>query len=258
MYSPDLRRIKKSRKTIEDMDPDCAICRAPASAQCGCEARGLEIALSQAEKRMMHSVYDDIKLWVRQHARDYILEYFTLLKERRHKSFEMLMERIASQAQYYHTQPYPDEIQQAQMDFRRGINEDWQSSVQRYPEVLDYYYSLVVLNVPSDDDANVRDPPLSALAGNRSSVRRTSGPVTIASGSGGDSAVAPAPLPAPNRISMYSHSREGTSRARTPPTPASEHVAPISDRRTPMPARDRRSYRPPPPGPPSSYYPERY
>ncbi|CAK7227395.1 hypothetical protein SCUCBS95973_006528 [Sporothrix curviconia] len=238
------------------MDPDCAICRAPATIGCDCEARGLEIAVSQAEKRMMQAVYDDIRIWVREHARDYILEYFSLLKEKRHKAHDQNMERIKAQAYYYHTQPHPSEIQQAQMAFKRGIDEDWQSSVQRYPEVLEYYYSLVSLNLPSDDDPNVRDPPLSALSGNRKSGRRTAAPATIASGV--ESIAAPPPIPAPNRISMYGHPREGAVRGRTPPAPASERMVPPPERRTPMQPRDRRSFRPPPPAPPSSYYPDRY
>lgn len=51
----------KPRRVIIRMDPDCAICRAPASIGCDCEARGLEVAISQAEKRMMQSIYDEIK-----------------------------------------------------------------------------------------------------------------------------------------------------------------------------------------------------
>ncbi|KAL1893177.1 hypothetical protein Sste5346_006609 [Sporothrix stenoceras] len=231
------------------MDPDCAICRAPATIACDCEARGLEMAISQAEKRMMQAIYDDIKTWVREHARDYILEYFTLLKDRRLKAHDQNMERIKQQAFYYHTQPHPAEIQQAQMAFKRGIDEDWQSSVQRYPEVLEYYYSLVNLTLPADDDPNVRDPPLSALSGSRKSGRRTAAPATIASGMESIGAPPPQPPPQPQRISMYGHPRE--IRGRTPPPPpASERMAP----RTPVP-RDRRSaFRQPPP-PPSSYYP---
>ena len=37
--------------------------------------------------------------------------------------------------------------------------------MQRYPEVLEYFYGLVDLNLPSDDEPGVRDPPLSALGG---------------------------------------------------------------------------------------------
>ena len=43
------------------MDPDCAICRAPATLACDCEAKGLEVAVRQAESRMMQSIYNDIR-----------------------------------------------------------------------------------------------------------------------------------------------------------------------------------------------------
>ena len=43
------------------MDPDCAICHAPASLACECEAKGLEVAVKQAESRMMQSIYNDIR-----------------------------------------------------------------------------------------------------------------------------------------------------------------------------------------------------
>ncbi|KIH94768.1 hypothetical protein SPBR_03843 [Sporothrix brasiliensis 5110] len=221
------------------MDPDCAICGAPASFACECEAQRLELAISQAEKQMMQSIYDDIKTWVREHARDYILDYFALLKERRLKAHDQNMDRIKRLAYHYHTQPHPGEIQQAQMAFKRGIDEDWQSSVQRYPEVLGYYYSLVNLTLPSDDDPMVRDPPLSALSGTRKSGRRTAAPATVASGM--ESIGAPPPVPPPQRISMYGHPRE--IRGRTPPPPpASERMAP----RTPVPI-PRSAFRQPPP-----------
>lgn len=43
------------------MDPDCAICHAPASLACDCEAKGLETAIRQAEARVMQSLYNDIR-----------------------------------------------------------------------------------------------------------------------------------------------------------------------------------------------------
>lgn len=43
------------------MDPDCAICHAPATVACDCEAKGLETAIRQAEARMMQSIYSDIR-----------------------------------------------------------------------------------------------------------------------------------------------------------------------------------------------------
>lgn len=44
--------------------------------------------------------------------------------------------------------------------------------MQRYPEVLEYFYSLVEMSLPSDDDVAVRDPPLSALSGARKQRQR--------------------------------------------------------------------------------------
>lgn len=58
MHTRDL----KVRKTVIRMDPDCAICHAPASMACDCEAKGLEVAVKQAEERMMRSIYGDIRL----------------------------------------------------------------------------------------------------------------------------------------------------------------------------------------------------
>ena len=43
------------------MDPDCAICSQPAVAQCDCEAKGLDVAVRQAEQRMMTSFFSQIR-----------------------------------------------------------------------------------------------------------------------------------------------------------------------------------------------------
>lgn len=165
---------------------------------------------------------------MRAHAQDYILEYFRLLTERRKQSHTQHLDRITAHAyHYYHAPPHPSEISNAQAALKRGIDEDWQASVQRYPEVLEYFYGLVELTLPPDDDPNVRDPPLSALSGSRKAARRQ-GAATIASGG-------------------YGHERE--LRGRTPPPPDR------MERRTPAP-RGGRAYRaPPPPAPTTAYYP---
>ncbi len=60
MYSRDYNN-PKLRKGVIRMDPDCAICHAPATLACECEAKGLEVAVRQAESRMMQSIYNDIR-----------------------------------------------------------------------------------------------------------------------------------------------------------------------------------------------------
>jgi hypothetical protein len=198
---PEIMLIKKSRsdKQPEIMDPDCAICSKPAIAQCDCEAQGLDIAVRQAEQRMMSSVFTDIRYipsyptphtpqfnflmsefltsryrtWVRGHAQDYILSYFTMLTSRRKESHAQLIQRINERAAYYYNaRPHPSEIAAADADLKRGIDDDWKASVQRYPEVLEYFYGLVDLNLPSDEEPGVRDPPLSALGGGASGRER--------------------------------------------------------------------------------------
>jgi hypothetical protein len=125
--------------------------------------------------------------WVRSHAQDYILEYFRMLTERRKAAHSAHLERITASAYYhYHAPPHPNEIAAAQASLKKGIDEDWQNSVQRYPEVLEYFFSLVELTLPGDDEDVVKDPPLSAMNGSRKAGRRPggpNGPSTIASGS---------------------------------------------------------------------------
>ena len=72
----------------------------------------------------------------------------------------------ADAARFYHgCLPHPSDVRAAHVELRRGINEDWKASVTRYPEVLDYFFSLVKVKLPNDNDARVRDPPLSAMSG---------------------------------------------------------------------------------------------
>jgi len=60
---PEVMLIKhhRTKKPVKIMDPDCAICSQPALAQCECEAKGLDIAVRQAEQRMMTTVFNDIR-----------------------------------------------------------------------------------------------------------------------------------------------------------------------------------------------------
>ena len=156
---------------LSNMDPDCAICSSPAVLQCDCEAKGLDTAVRQAEAKMMV----DLRDWVRKHAQDYILEYFELSTARRKVAHKHHLKQIEDEAYYYHRgPPHPSAIHAANAELKRGIDADWRASVQKYPEVLEYYYSLVSLSLPRDDDPAVRDPPLSALTGAQMPVRASS------------------------------------------------------------------------------------
>lgn len=81
--------------------------------------------------------------WVRGHAQDYILEHFRQISDRRKQAHAAHIDRITHHAyQYYHAGPHPTDLAAAQAALKRGIDEDWQASVQKYPEVLEYFYSL--------------------------------------------------------------------------------------------------------------------
>lgn len=59
-------------------------------------------------------------------------------------------------------QQLQSQIAEAHAEFKRGIDLDWRASVLRYPEVLDYFYSLVKLKLPSEGDPSVVEPPFAA------------------------------------------------------------------------------------------------
>jgi len=54
------------------------------------------------------------------------------------------------------------QIAEAHAELKQGINADWRASVLRYPTVLDYFYSLVEMRLPEDDDPAVVNPPFAA------------------------------------------------------------------------------------------------
>jgi hypothetical protein len=54
------------------------------------------------------------------------------------------------------------QIAEAVGDFKRGIDSDWKACLLRYPEILDYFYSLVDIRLPLDDDERVTQPPFAA------------------------------------------------------------------------------------------------
>jgi hypothetical protein len=114
--------------------------------------------------------------WVRGHAQDYILAFFATLTTRRKEQHASHVHRITEHAyRYYHASPHPSEIAAAHAELKRGIDEDWRASVQRYPEVLEYFYGLVDLSLPAEEDTCVRDPPLSALGGGKRGVKLREG-----------------------------------------------------------------------------------
>ncbi|XXG96334.1 Arp2/3 complex subunit, actin nucleation center [Hypoxylon texense] len=153
--------VPSLRNSVIRMDPDCAICHAPASHACDCEAKALEIAIKQAESRMMPSVRNDLRTWVRNHAQNIVegdfLDYTRQIESRQRQ-------RSAGEAA-------PGQ----EPSIREQVNAGWSTAVQSYPKALEYYYSLVQVGFPDDNDPAVRDPkPLNEPRGAGKAVRRRS------------------------------------------------------------------------------------
>lgn len=95
------------------------------------------------------------------------------------------MQSLTQHAAYYRQHPHPTEVARANAELKRGIDEDWRASVQKYPEVLEYFYSLVDWQLPSDDSQCVKDPPLSALGGAAAGGRKPKVRILVEDNRGG-------------------------------------------------------------------------
>ncbi|SZF01226.1 unnamed protein product [Blumeria hordei] len=160
-YMPHDYKINQDNPMHTRPDPDCAICDQPAVVQCDCEATVLETLTLEAEHKVMGAVYSKMRDWVNSHARDYVLNNFYLLADRRKESHMMNIQQLTLRAAHiYNAMPHPSDIAYAEAEYKRGVDADWKTSCLRYPEVLEYFYGLVNITLPSENDKDVREPPL--------------------------------------------------------------------------------------------------
>ncbi|KAF2840055.1 hypothetical protein M501DRAFT_1002332 [Patellaria atrata CBS 101060] len=153
-----------------DTHPSCAICSGPAEPECPCESDRLQIAVKQAEGRAFDKRLQEIRDWVVERSRAYIVQSFTSLTNSRkvaHATYLTSLPYYSIYMQYGgHPPLHPaalhhlnQQILDANHELKRGIDADWRASVMRYPEVLDYYYSLIELRMPSDKASSVIEGP---------------------------------------------------------------------------------------------------
>ncbi|KAF9700055.1 hypothetical protein EKO04_001250 [Ascochyta lentis] len=156
-----------------DAEPNCAICSAPPHSGCLCESERLQIALDQAESRAMDERMAVIRDWVISHARTHIQLAFKRLTSIRQHAQTAYLNSLPHYDVYMRFSGAPpihpmfiqqlqSQIAEAHAEFKRGIDLDWRASVLRYPEVLDYFYSLVELRLPSEEHRSVMEPPFAA------------------------------------------------------------------------------------------------
>jgi hypothetical protein len=174
------------------IDPNCAICNKPKnlpSGKCSCEADRLEIAVKQAQAGKMDDKLDELRKvshnsrtlfsltsyrqWVIQHTRDKILKIFSRLSETRKKTHSEYLASLPNYDIYMRYSGRPpinplyianlqSQIQEAHEELKRGIDADWRVALLRYPEGLDYYYSLAKLDIPEESDERILQYKLKA------------------------------------------------------------------------------------------------
>lgn len=99
--------------------------------------------------------------WVKLRARNFILGYYDRLAEQHEREYNEHVSAIENfYSQYYNSTRYFEELSREEANLKHNINKAWKASVQRYPEVLKYFYSLVDISRPSDSDVCVTSPPI--------------------------------------------------------------------------------------------------
>ncbi|QPC78185.1 hypothetical protein HYE68_008937 [Fusarium pseudograminearum] len=144
-------QAKGNRPAVIRMDPDCAICGLPANQCCECEAKNLDMAVKQAEKKVISPLANEIRRWVRDKVQKNI-DYHHTTTESAQKETEP---------------PYGESSTTKDLG-RIGKDEVLDGLALYTPsgnngglsEALDYYFGLVELTLPAEDDPCVRNPPL--------------------------------------------------------------------------------------------------
>ncbi|KAF5009899.1 hypothetical protein FDECE_3884, partial [Fusarium decemcellulare] len=137
-------RPVSSRERVYRWDPDCAICHAPASVECDCEAKGLDAAIKQAEEMVMSSAYREVRTWVREKSQQFIRGHF-----RSHWTIPQQPEKSREKRGQGDSSAEASKIQEPS---QQEVNEAWQESFQKYPVTLEYFFGLVEYTLPAEDE----------------------------------------------------------------------------------------------------------
>lgn len=68
------RGEESGSKSSHKVTPNCAICNSPEAEVCKCEDRALQVAVRQAEDRVLWPLRRDLVSWVRRKAQDHVLQ----------------------------------------------------------------------------------------------------------------------------------------------------------------------------------------
>lgn len=125
-------------------DPNCFFCHASPAIECGCESSRFELAERRTERKFFEPVKQDLRNWVRRRAEK------SVLKEFEFRRGEMKQDQNVTAASREDIDP-EGVLQKASSDV-------WAECYQQYPDVMDYFYSLVDFKLPGNNDEKVRNP----------------------------------------------------------------------------------------------------
>ncbi|CAK1357495.1 hypothetical protein CB0940_07775 [Cercospora beticola] len=152
-------------------EANCAICGAPPFPECPHEGERLELALNQAWERWAWT--EQIKKWVLDHARNQIITTFNEMRAMRVEAHRNYLQTLPFYTLYHRYNGAPplapaqlqlihSQINAAHHTLQQGVDQDWRTSCMQYPQVLDYYFNLVNVRLPNDNDPMIADPRFGA------------------------------------------------------------------------------------------------
>jgi hypothetical protein len=175
-YDPILRHFALKRYPPKQvkirLDPDCAICHAPALVACDCEAKGLKIAIKQAEGKVMGPIYHRVRQWMREKSEREVWQDY----------HARLYEQSGGREQDDNTGDIEGNDSFNWSAIPPAISSPlWREGLQRLPGVLEYFAGLAELSLPADENPSVANPPLVARLPSKAEVAK--GPEALPSGS---------------------------------------------------------------------------
>lgn len=158
-----LRHALQAKPIIEGKDshfrysPVCVICKGPGDEDCQCEHRAFDTAVEMAESRRMQGIYAEVRRWVREKGGNYMRSLTTPVSQM--PPGQEGLPNNAADTEEEEEKEKEEGKENQEEESTMAYDEVKQASLSKLPKVMDYYYSLVDLYLPGDDDPSVQGPP---------------------------------------------------------------------------------------------------
>jgi len=121
--------------------------------------------------------------WVLDKSRNHIGRVFEHLKTVRYNAHLAYLQSLPYYSFYtyhngrpplgpHHLQYLEGQLRNANTNLKMGVDQDWRSVCLMYPETLDYYFGLIVITIPEDQDESVLRPDIGRKKIRRDSERK--------------------------------------------------------------------------------------